>query len=144
MPAKTRLTQLLLQKFLELLAENGGIVVDAADALNVSRTALYARRNEDEEFAAAWDEAVDRGIDVIEDEARRRALVGVDKPVTYQGEITDTYKEKSDFCLGLVLRAHRAKYRNRTEISGPEGGPISNVVVYLPKKDDPPDEREGA
>jgi len=134
MPAKTRLTSQLLDKFIEILAENGGIVCDAADALNVSRTGLYAKREDDENFKTRWLDAVDRGVDLIEDEARRRALVGTDHPVIHQGTITDSYKEKSDFCLGLILRGYRSQFRQRTEISGPGGEPIqTNVTIYLPE-----------
>jgi hypothetical protein len=132
-PQKTRLTQELIGKFLEILANNGGIVCDAAEDLNISRTALYKRRNSDAKFRKLWDKAVDLGVDVIEDEAKRRALDGTEEPVYYQGEIVGYIKKKSDYCIGIVLKAHRDRYREKHEISGPDGQPLApSVVVYLP------------
>jgi len=130
---KTKLTQHLIEKFLHLLANNGGIVCDAAKSLNISRTALYNRRNQDEEFKELWDVAVDLGVDVIEDEAKRRALTGVKEPVYFQGRVVGHVWKKSDYCIGLILKAHRDKYKEKHEISGPEGKPLAtSVVIYLP------------
>jgi hypothetical protein len=133
MSARRRVTTDIKKKFLKIVAENGGIVTDACSQLNVSRTAMYSIRNEDPIFEEAWDKAVDVGVDVIEDECKRRALEGTDEIIFYQGIEVATVKKKSDYCLGLVLKAHRVRYR-RTEISGPGGKPIGsgNVMIYLP------------
>ena len=45
----------------------------------MGRSTAYLWRREDPEFAAKWDDAVADGIDLLEDEARRRALEGSDK-----------------------------------------------------------------
>lgn len=134
MPAKTKLTEDLIGSFFRLLAKNGGIVTDAARDLNISRTALYGKRLTDSEFKDQWDQAVDLGVDVIEDEAKRRALTGTEEPVFYQGEIVGYIWKKSDYCIGLVLKAHRFKYRERHEISGKiegEGfGNTTNIFTF--------------
>ena len=133
MAHKTKLTKLLMGKFLKVVSNNGGIVVDAAEDLHISRMALYGKRNRDEAFRKKWDEAVGWGIDVIEDEAKRRALLGTEEPVFYEGEIVATVRKKSDYCLGLVLKAHKPNYKEKHEITGPNDGPlISKVIVYLP------------
>jgi hypothetical protein len=140
-----KVTKEVIQKFLEILSDNGGIVTDAADLINLPRKTLYEHREKNPEFKAAWIKAVDDGVDVLEDECRARALVGTEKPVTYQGEITDYYFDKSDYCLGMLLRAHRPKFRTtHTEISGPDGGPIRNVSIKLPAKDPAPDDESGS
>jgi len=137
----TPVTPELIEKFLEVVANNGGVVQDAANQLCISRTELYKTRREtkDQEFrdgksfAVLWEEAVDQGVDVIEDEARRRGLDGTEEPIYYKGKIVGHVKKKSDFCLGIVLRAYRKQFREKHEISGPDGGPINTgVVVYLP------------
>lgn len=130
----TKLTAVRIEKFLEILANNGGIVTDAAKDIRISRTALYNHRAVDKEFEKLWDEAADRGVDVIEDEAKRRALNGVREPVYYQGDIVGYIWKKSDLCISLILKAHRPKYRlERHELTGADGKPLpSNVIIYLP------------
>jgi len=91
----------------------GGIVCDAAKDLKISRTALYDKKKRNREFSRRWDEAVDRGIEVIEDEAKRRALIGAEEPVYYQGKVVGCIHRKSDYCLGMILKAHRRKYCDR-------------------------------
>jgi len=44
----------------------------------LGRTAAYAWRNDDPVFAAEWLDAAEAGIDLLEDEARRRAMAGSD------------------------------------------------------------------
>jgi hypothetical protein len=51
----------------------------AAKAAGVGRSTAYLWRQQDPEFARKWDEAVAVGIDLLEDEARRRAFEGSDK-----------------------------------------------------------------
>lgn len=69
-----------------------GVVVRAANAAGISTTLAYARRKSDADFAAAWDNAMEDAIDVLEAEARRRAVEGVDEPVVYQGQLTPIYE----------------------------------------------------
>lgn len=95
----------------------------------MSRRAVYNIREKNEKFRLEWDSAVEEGTDTLEDEAKRRAYEGVDHPVTYQGEITATYKDYSDTLLMFILKARRPdKYRERQEVSGPDGGPIPVAV----------------
>jgi len=125
--------------FLSSLHDNGGIVDRACREAGITRTAAYRYRDEDPEFTAAWDKCVDRGIDVLEDECKNRALNGVAEPVFYQGVICGHVQRYSDGMLMKLLAAHRAKYRDRSEISGPNGGPIAMAIqMYIPEnKRDP-------
>ena len=103
-------------------------VTRAAQAAGVSRTRAYQWRDGSEEFAQAWDDAVDEAVDSLEQEAWRRARDGVDKPVTFQGQITDTYLEYSDPLLMFLLRGHRPRFKDKVELSGPDGGPLQTVT----------------
>jgi predicted transcriptional regulator len=78
-----------------------------AEILKVSRAALYKWRNEDEEFGRVWVEAAEEGIDRLEDEARRRAVEGVDKSVYYRGKLVGHIRKYSDGLLILLLKARR-------------------------------------
>lgn len=93
-------------------------VTRAARCIGRTVSGLRAHRGLDRAFAEAWDEAIEDGIDALEGEVHRRAFEGVDKPVTFQGEITDTYKEYSDNLAMFLLKAHRPdKYRERTDLN---------------------------
>lgn len=87
-------------------------------------------------YPAAFNEALEEGIDRLELEAWRRAHDGVDKPIFYQGMQVATVKEYSDALLLRLLEAHRPKrWARRSEISGPGGVPLAPatvVVVELP------------
>ena len=54
--------------------EETGSVAEAAKAAKVDRSNMYHYKKTDEKFAQRWDEALDRGADALEAEARRRAM----------------------------------------------------------------------
>ena len=74
-------------KFLATLRETCS-VSKAATAASIGRSTAYAWRASDEAFRAAWDEAEEEAADALEAEAWRRAVEGVDTPITYQGAVT--------------------------------------------------------
>lgn len=81
------------------------------------------------DFAAQWDEAIETAIDALEHEARRRAVKGVDEPVFYQGNVCGVVTRYSDTLLIQLLKAHRPeKYRERHELTGPNGEPMRLAV----------------
>lgn len=117
--------------FLEALKE-GYSVSHASARVGWDRSTLYKNRQRDSEFAAAWDEAIEAGTDKLEDEARRRAVEGVNKPVIYKGEITESYREYSDTLLMFLLNGRRPeRFRQRASIehTGKGGGPIEHLSV---------------
>jgi hypothetical protein len=61
------------------------VVTPAAEKAGVDRSTVYAARQVDPEFAAAWDSAMEAGIDRAEQEAIRRGVVGFEEPVIHQG-----------------------------------------------------------
>jgi hypothetical protein len=85
---------------------------------------MYQLRREDKEFAAEWDRALELAVGMFEDEAARRAVHGIDKPVFYQGEQCGVIREYSDTLLTVLLKAHKPDmYRERisTEFTGDVG-----------------------
>lgn len=103
---RTDRTNRAREKFLLVLAECCN-VSEAARAAGIGRSTAYEWREADADFAAAWDAAEQEAADRLEREAWRRAVEGVDKPIVYQGEVTDTYKEYSDRMLEILLKGHR-------------------------------------
>jgi hypothetical protein len=57
---------------------NGLTVTEAARAAGCGRSAVFAWRNDDPEFAAEYEAAWQAGVDGLEAEARRRAFEGSD------------------------------------------------------------------
>lgn len=92
--------------FLATLATTGNVSA-AARAAGVSRQAAYHRRSNDRDFRAAWDDALEEGVDALEAEARRRALEGVEEPVFHAGAQCGTVRRFSDALMVVLLRAHR-------------------------------------
>lgn len=119
--------------FLETLAQTCN-VSEACRAARVGRTTVYEWKAAEPEFAAAWKIAEEEAADKLEREAWRRAVEGVDKPVTFQGAITATYKEYSDRMLEILLKGHKPeKYveRVRSELVGENGGAIKVDISGL-------------
>lgn len=133
--------------FLRCYAETGS-VTKAAEAAKISRSIHYRRLKEDERYKAAFEAAQEIAVAVLEDEALRRAVEGVEEPVTYQGQpsyevVRDendnpvmvpgtklpktrpvTIRKYSDSLLQFLLRgAKPEKYRER--FTGPRGGSLS-------------------
>ena len=94
--------------FLEALAGSANITGSCRSA-GIGRQTVYQWREEDEQFAKDWDSALEEAFDKLEAEAWRRGHDGVDKPITYQGQVTGTFREYSDKMLEILLKAHRPK-----------------------------------
>lgn len=72
-----------------------GVVRLACHAAGIARKTAYAHRERDPDFRAAWDDALEDGVDVLVAEARKRAV------------------GSSDTLLIFLLKAHRpAVYRD--------------------------------
>ena len=102
--------------FLEVLTETANVVYACKQA-RLSRRTVYNWRNTEAEFLKAWDEAVELGIDALEDEALRRGQQGFDKPVFHQGKQCGKVREYSDTLLIFMLKARRPeKFKERSQI----------------------------
>jgi hypothetical protein len=98
-----------------------GIISDAARAVGFNRQLFYEWREEDPEFAKAWDDALDEAAGTLEREAWRRAIEGVEEPIVGRVErdrdgVVAHVRKYSDSLLTTLLKAHRPeKYRERYE-----------------------------
>ena len=91
--------------FIEALADTGS-VASACRAVNRSTHGAYSLRRQPgaEEFAAAWEAALDFGMKRIEDVAMDRALNGVEVPVYSYGQLVGTRISYNDRLLMFMLR----------------------------------------
>lgn len=93
--------------FIAGLAETGS-VKHAAQRINMSpEGAYYLRRQKGaEEFRAAWDAALDFGVQSLADIAIERAKEGVAVPVFYKGEQVGEKRWYNDRLLMFILKHH--------------------------------------
>jgi len=123
-PQSSKRTIVKLKKFLVNLAETCSVTRSCKMA-KLSRRWAYQLRADDQEFAEKWDKALDIGFDKLEEEAIRRAYKGYDKPVFQGGIQVGVVREYSDTLMCLLLKGRKRKvYGDKSEISGPNGGPI--------------------
>lgn len=99
------------RKFLDALAVIG-TVTGAAKAAGVDQSLPYKWRKQDAAFRECWDGLADQVGTVIESALVERVLHGVEKPLTYQGEIFGYVREYPDHVGVALLRGMKPeKYR---------------------------------
>ena len=136
--------------FLTAYTELGNITA-AARAAGVARQKHYEWLESDPEYAKKFADAHEQAVELLEAEARERAVNGIQEPVIYQGELTFlpkfnrngemvmkngkpvlsdiplTIRKPSDTLLIFLLKGAKPdKYRDNAKIehSGPGGAPI--------------------
>lgn len=136
-PGIIRRTKTLEDLFIAELSEGYSITASAYTVGIHRMTAYkwrddsYASKQEDgtflDDFCVRWDSAIEAGTDKLEDEARRRAERGVERPVYQGGVMVGTVTEYSDTLMSLLMKGNRPQKFNteRHELSGPQGGPVA-------------------
>jgi hypothetical protein len=110
-PRATNATRSPREIFIDAL-KTGLSIGGAAKQAGVDRSTAYRWRDDDDDFARAWDDAIEAGTDALEDALTRRALTLSDKGAMF------------------LLQARRpTKYRQvtRHELTGKNGGPIETI-----------------
>jgi hypothetical protein len=96
--------------FIASLAECG-IVTQAARSIGASMEALYKLRQKPgaEEFRAAWDAAIDRGVMRLEDCALARAIEGEERMVVSGGKVMGYETRFNENLVMFFLRNRRGE-----------------------------------
>lgn len=103
-----------IEPFLKALEANGGHVGKACKSANVNRSTAYTRRKRDEEFAQAWDDLIEYGIDSIEETAQRLARDGVEEEVyDKEGKLSGTKIRHFPTLQIFFLRNRRPEQYNK-------------------------------
>jgi hypothetical protein len=71
--------------------KNTGNITTSARAAGITRENVYKRMKRHPVFRKAVDAAIEESSDLILQEARRRAIDGVNEPVIYQGELMGSW-----------------------------------------------------
>ena len=96
-------------RFVEVFGATGNVRL-AASAAGVSRSAPYKRAQASTAFADAWAQAREDAVDMLEAEARRRALASSDSLLVFllKSERPDKYRERTSVDIRLDIR-HEAE-----------------------------------
>ena len=105
--------------FIAAFRETGNVRL-ACQTADVGRTSHYRWLGEDPDYAEAFMGAEEDAADLLEAEAQRRAVEGVEKPTGwYKGQAGGYVREYSDTLLIFLLKGLRPeKYRERMEVQG--------------------------
>lgn len=119
-------------KFLRHLGETGG--VHASCRLTPCGEGwAYEERAIDPEFAKGWETALEHSVQLLEQEARRRALKGVKEAVYHKGEVVGHVQRYSDVLTIFLLKAHRpGTYRERVDVNHGGTVKVDPMKIYLP------------
>lgn len=110
----------------------------AAEAAGVSSSTVRKHLETDPLFAERVAEALEEGVDLLEDNAHVRAFQGVEKGVWHKGAQVGKEVVYSDALTMFLLKAHRPdKYRERSQIDSNVSGGLSLVVETGVPRDPP-------
>jgi hypothetical protein len=105
------------KRYLAALAKGRAPTV-AARMAGLARSTVYKWRREDVEFAAAWADCVEQGLDLLEDRAYQRAMKNSDQLLMFQlrarrpevyGRSGDSRPQPSSFILNVTLEEQLAR-----------------------------------
>jgi hypothetical protein len=102
------------------LRQTGNVYLSCREA-KVSRKTVYLWREENEKFAAAFKDALEDALDLLEYQGWRRA------------------KQMSDNLLKFFLQCHRYGFTQKHEVSGPGGQPIpirADIITIMDDEDE--------
>jgi len=107
------------EKFLHYVRETGsltGAVVKLRkrQEFDIAASTVKNLINRFPTFGLMYEEAIEEYKFCLEEEAKRRAVDGVDEAVYYQGEVCGYQKKYSDSLLSKLLEANVGKYQKKS------------------------------
>ncbi len=125
-PRSNSITPERQRRFVATLAATG-IVTQAARSIGKSMEALYKLRAKPgaEGFAAAWDAALERGMQRLEDCALERAIAGTPTPIVSGGKLLGTWDKPDNNLLRFLLQ-HRLPQRYAAQVL--PGHPVYEAI----------------
>lgn len=131
-PRRNSITPDRQRAFIAALAASG-IVTQAARRIGASLEALYKLRAQPgaEGFAAAWEAAIERGLDRLEDCAVELALRGEELPIVSGGKLLGSYRKHNFAHIRFVLSQRRAQRYGADRGAGREPEPGTTAYERL-------------
>lgn len=121
------------KQFIETLKQTGNVSA-AARAIGVPRAKLYKKKKTDRKFSEEWQEALEEALDDLEEEVRRRALQGIEKPVYYGGKKCGSITAFNDTLAMFLLKARRPETFGEANENQESAEPLSNPREKLLSK----------
>lgn len=103
--AYKKFTPEVQELFLQIL-EDTASPKQAAQVCGISRRLAFEYKQNDLEFRRRWEQAIEVAMDALLDEAYRRACIGVEEPVIYQGQLSMTRDTVTGEDRPLTVRKH--------------------------------------
>ncbi len=139
--------------FLKLLADNGNVketieIVNAAyeakgSPVRVTYAAFCKLRLRNTDFKEMVEEAMEMSIQLLEDEAHRRAYKGVERPVFQRGEVAGYVTDYSDMLLKLLLQSRRPEVYADKARSGYAGQKPQSIQIIEVRREQPQEVVDG-
>ncbi len=101
-------------EFINALSKHGNVTAAAACYAGLSRSRVYRLCTQDEEFAQAWDAALDEATDQLANEAMRRAL---DVDMNYAKDISSRGFTITAGAIGLKIMTTSGRQLAATPIT---------------------------
>ncbi len=130
--------------FLKAIYETGGSITKSANLANVSAQSHYNWLASDPHYAHVYKIQDERAIDLYVEEARRRAVDGVDEPIYQGGQLVGSKTKYSDRLLEVILKKKDPSYRDYQPQStnvGIWGEGNVNIEFNIPRPPNNPDQR---
>lgn len=122
-------SQRLKRAFLESFRLCGNVTV-ASKVVGVERHTVYTWQEHDPAFVIAYQQAEIEATEVLEEEARRRAVDGVERPIYHAGKVVGHTREYSDVLLIFLLKARKpGTYREPRQGSAPPGLGVAPLAL---------------
>lgn len=106
-----------------------GSITGAARASGVDHSSHYRRLRRDAGYAAEFANSRQIASDVLEEEARRRAVEGIEVPVYHAGKVVGHRLRYSDRLLVFLLKANRPEKFGTRRPSTATTAPTVRLVI---------------
>ena len=103
--AYKKFTPEVQELFLQVL-EDTASPKQAAQVCGISRRLAFEYKQNDLDFRRRWEQSIEVAMDALLDEAYRRACIGVEEPVIYQGQLAMTRDAATGEDRPLTVRRH--------------------------------------
>ncbi len=122
------------RKFLAAYSEMGNIT-RATEEADISRQTHYNWMSQDPEYAEAFKKAERLAADKLEEEARRRAVEGIEEPVYQGGELVGSKMKYSDTLLIFLLKGNKPdKFADRQKVEQENTGEMT--IRFVDEEDE--------
>lgn len=144
MAQKYHMSPLVVETICQCLAD-GGTMKEASAKSGIPTGTIKKWKEKHPDFALQVKQAFDDGTDSLKREAWRRAVIGVEEPVFFQGMKVGKIRRYSDSLLVTLLKMRVPEefvQYQKNEHSGPDGQPlftgITRKIVRPAKTETPP------